>query len=109
MKVENHSGWKAQGKAVLLRAIELEQVQAKTGGSRIVVPDEVKMSSAALDIMGVVVEIGPDAWKGERETPRAKVGDVVLFTKYAGGTIKGTDGYIYRFIADHAIYATKQG
>lgn len=55
--------------------------------------------------MGIVVEIGPDAWKDC--TPRAKVGDKVMFTQFTGGNLKGSDGYVYRMIPGHAIYATK--
>lgn len=103
--VENHSGQRPVGKSVLLRAFEIAQKQ-----SRIEIPDAVMMSASGCDVMGIVVAIGPDAWKGEcapgiLQTPRAEVGDRVCFTKYAGGVIKGTDGYIYRMIHCDAIYS----
>jgi co-chaperonin GroES (HSP10) len=102
-KIENRSGFRPVGKAVLLRAFELAE-------RRMVVhlPDEVEMSSATCDTQGIVVEIGPDCWNGPSETPRAKVGDKVLITRFSGGMLRGNDGYIYRMIPDHAIYAVKE-
>lgn len=110
-KIENLSGWHPAGQAVLLRAFELEDTR-KASEKRIVVPDEVAMSSSTCDTMGIVVEIGPDAWKGTvgggmhsvPETPRAEVGDRVAFTKFSGGVIKGRDGFIYRMIHCNSIY-----
>lgn len=108
MQIENNSGWLPQGQAVLLRAIELEKAQrAAAGGERglIQVPDQAAMASAQCDTMGICVALGPDAWKDM--SPRCKVGDIVLFTKYTGGTIKGKDGYVYRMVPSHSIYATE--
>ena len=103
MKVENNSGYRPVGKAVLLRAFELAEKQ-----SLIQVTAEVAMSSATCDTQGLVVEIGPDCWNGPLETPRAKVGDKVLITRFSGGVLPGSDGFIYRMIPDHAIYAVKE-
>jgi co-chaperonin GroES (HSP10) len=83
-----------------LRAFELADKQ-----SRLHLPDAVTMNSAACERQGIVVAIGADCWNGEREHPRAKVGDKVMVTQYAGGVIKGADGFIYKMIPDHSIYA----
>jgi co-chaperonin GroES (HSP10) len=101
MEIENNSGFRPVGKAVLLRAFEMLE---KTG--RVFIPDDVLMSSSAADTEGIVVAIGPDCWKDA--TPRAKVGDKVLITRFTGGMIKGSDGYIYRMIPGDAIYAVKE-
>jgi|SRR6516162_171312 co-chaperonin GroES (HSP10) len=98
----NNSGFRPVGKAVLLRAFEMAEKK-----HMIHLPDEVEMSVATCDTQGIVVEIGPDCWQGEKETPRAKVGDKVLITRFSGGMLKGKDGFIYRMIPDHAIYAVK--
>ena len=51
----------------------------------------------------VVVAIGPDAWKGE--TTRAKPGDHVMISAYAGMMTKGTkDGKDYRVINARDIF-----
>lgn len=110
-KIANNSGWRAQGQAVLLLAIELAERR-----NMIAVPQTAAMSSAGADTEGLVVDIGPDCWKGRvgqnpnspYETPRAKIGDRVLFTKYTGGVINGKDGQVYRMIPCHAIYAVAE-
>jgi co-chaperonin GroES (HSP10) len=103
-EVKNLSGWHPVGQAVLLRAFELYERK-----HMIHVPDEVEMSSATCDTQGLVVEIGPDCWKGPGESPRAEVGDKVLITRFSGGVLRGSDGFIYRMIPCHAIYAVKDG
>lgn len=110
-KIMNGSGWRAQGEAVLLKTVELAERQ-----NLIEVPDSVKNSSAGADTEGIVVDIGPDAWKGRiggnpgspAQSPRAKIGDRVLFTKFVGGIINGKDGKIYRMIPAHSIYAVRE-
>lgn len=102
-QIKNGSGWVPQGQAILLRATQLDDLR-KEGGS-VLIPDEVWTSSAARDVEGMVVAIGPDAWMDI--TPRCEVGDRVRFTQFAGGIIKGDDGIIYRLINAHAVYATK--
>lgn len=103
MKIQNNSGWRPVGKALLLRAIELQEKQK---GGRIVIPDEVAMSSASCDTRGLVVAVGDDAWTDTH--PRCKTGDEVLFTQYSGGSIIGTDGYIYRMVNASAVYAVRE-
>lgn len=103
MLIANNSGYRPVGKAVLLRAFELSEKR-----SRIHVPEDVLMSSATCDTQGIVVAIGPDCWNGPNETPRAKIGDKVLITKFSGGMLTGSDGFVYRMIPDHAIYAVKE-
>jgi co-chaperonin GroES (HSP10) len=103
MVVRNNSGWAPVGQAVLLRAFELEERRSK-----IAIPESVAMSSASCDTAGIVVAIGPDCWKGANESPRAKLGDKVLITRFAGGSITGEDGYVYRMVPSHAIYAVKE-
>lgn len=103
MEVKNNSGWRPTGSAVLLRAFELEERR-----SRIAIPDSVAMSSSTVDTMGILVALGDDCWKKEGESPRAKIGDKVLFTQFTGGTIKGRDGFVYRMIPCHAIYAVRE-
>lgn len=106
MEVKNNSGWRPTGSAVLLRAIELQDKGGKD--RRIVVPQAVAVSSSTCDTIGIVVALGADCWKKEGESPRAKVGDRVLFTQFSGGTIIGKDDFVYRMIPCHAIYAVRE-
>ena len=69
---------------------------------------------AGLD-RGEIVAVGPDAWKAfylasnpadqnlRGFTPWAKVGDFVVFAKYAGKVIKDKDGKEYMAINDEDI------
>ena len=52
----------------------------------------------------VVVAVGPAAWEDESQ-PRAKPGDKVLITNFAGMLTKGTkDGKSYRLVNDRDIF-----
>ena len=102
-EIVNSSGWEPAGQAILLRAVQLDDIRP-VGGS-VVIPDEVAQSSAARDVIGLVIAIGADAWKDI--TPRCQVGDRVRFTQFAGGIIKGDDGVTYRLVNSHAVYAVK--
>lgn len=99
--MENKSGLKPAGRAVLVKPY---QPQLKE--SVIVLPDSVKTGQQALEQRAIVIEIGPSAWAGE-DVPRAKVGDKVLVSAYAGFMAVGTaDGEQYRIVNDRDIFAT---
>jgi co-chaperonin GroES (HSP10) len=55
---------------------------------------------------GVVIAIAPDAFTDLGESkPRCKVGDRVIFAKYAGMIRKGNDDVEYRLIHDRDVLA----
>jgi co-chaperonin GroES (HSP10) len=59
---------------------------------------------AMADNRAIVVQVGDDAWSDER-SPRAKPGDKVLVTKFAGFMAVGTqDGQTYRLVNDRDIF-----
>ena len=92
----NKSGRHPLGHAVLL--LQYEQHKGK-----IVLPESVQSTLVMQDQYAVVVEIGPLAWHDE-PTPRCKVGDKVVFTKYAGFGVPGADGKVYRCVNDRDIF-----
>lgn len=99
MTIENVSGLKPLGRAVLVKPYEPERK-----GARIVLPDSVQERSAAIDSRAVVVEVGQGCWPDEPH--RARPGDKVMISKMAGFIAKGTaDGEIYRFVNDRDIFA----
>ena len=99
--MENLSGLAPAGVAVLIKAYEPER-----RGAQIVLPDNVQGRLAMVDNRAVVVAVGPSAWMDE-PTPRAKVGDRVLVTKFAGFQAKGPrDGETYRLVNDRDIFCT---
>lgn len=95
----NNSGLAPVGVAVLIKAYEPER-----RGALLVLPDSVQGRMSMVDSRAVVVEIGPSAWHDE-PTPRAKVGDKVLVTKFAGFMAKGPrDGELYRLVNDRDLF-----
>ena len=97
--MENLSGLKPLGVAVLIKAYEPERK-----GGQIVLPDNVAGRMAMVDNRAVVVAIGPNAWHDE-PSPRAKVGEKVLVTKFAGFMAVGPlDGGTYRLVNDRDIF-----
>lgn len=97
--MDNRSGLRPLGVAVLIKAYEPERK-----GAQIVIPETVSSRLAMVDNRAVVIEVGPSAWHDE-PTPRAKAGDRVLVTKFAGFMAKGpADGQDYRIVNDRDIF-----
>lgn len=96
----NKSGLRPLGRAVLVKPYMPERRQ-----SVIELPDFVEAQSSSLEQRALVVEVGVSAWCDE-PIPRAKAGDKVLVSKFAGHMAKGTaDGEQYRFVNDRDIFA----
>jgi chaperonin GroES len=77
------------GDRVFVRVSEAEE---KTAGG-IILPDNAKEKPQ----VGEVVQVGPGKVndKGERQSLEVKIGDKVLYSKYAGTDIKlGSDDYV---------------
>lgn len=95
----NNSGLRPLGHAVLVEPYEPEIKK-----SMIAMPDTVAERTKMSETRAIVVEVGPLAWEDEK-VPRAKPGDKVLITRFAGNMHTGTrDGKIYRLINDRDIY-----
>ena len=95
----NTSGLEPRGVAVLVKLYEPERK-----GAQIVIPDNVQGKLAMVDNRAIVIAIGPNAWHDE-PSPRAKVGEKVLITKFAGFMAKGPeDGELYRLVNDRDIF-----
>lgn len=102
--VENKSGLKPLGRAVLLKPYEPEKRQGL-----IVIPDQVQERTQMVEQRAVVIEVGDSAWCDEPR-PRAKAGDKVLVAKFAGAMAIGTlDGEFYRMVNDRDIFALITG
>lgn len=97
--MENRSGLDPRGVAVLIKLYEPERK-----GAQIVLPESVQGRLSMVDNRAVVVAVGPSAWHDE-PTPRARVGEKVLVTKFAGFMAKGPmDGEMYRLVNDRDIF-----
>jgi co-chaperonin GroES (HSP10) len=119
--MKNQSGLKPLGVAVLIKAYEPERK-----GGQIVLPDAVASKMSMVDQRATVIAIGPVAWKDEgywkplffglfrrwKQVDRAKVGDKVLVTKYAGfmaGESISADSQQYRLVNDRDIFCAIEG
>jgi chaperonin GroES len=88
---------------VLIAPVEVDQ-KSKGG---IILPDETKERDQFAQMKGVLVAVSPlaftyDDWKDAKPP---KVGDEVLFAKYAGAVVDGKDGKKYRLTNDKDIAA----
>lgn len=98
--MQNKSGIKPLGRAVLVKPYEPEKAS-----SIIELPDFVKERDVMIEQRAQIVDLGPLAWHTE-PVPRAKIGDKVMVSKFAGVLVQGTaDGEQYRLINDNDIFA----
>ena len=98
--MKNMSGLQPLGRAVLVKPYVVEE---KTSGG-IILPNDVRTKDQLAEQKAVVVEIGKFAWSEEPE-PRAKIGDKILFSKWAGYQAVGVaDGEVYRVVNDSDIF-----
>lgn len=101
--MNNESGVLPVGRAVLVAPYQPERKS-----SLIQMPDSILGKEQMIEQRAVVVAVGPSAWCDE-PIPRAKPGDKVLISRYAGYMAEGTkDKKQYRFINDRDIFALIQ-
>jgi len=100
----NKSGIKAVGWTVLVKPAEVEK--RSEAGIILHAPTEEDRVQLA-QIFGEVVDIGPGAW-GDETGPRCKIGEKVIFRRYAGEQFDGDDGIKYRLMNDKDILAIKE-
>ena len=67
------------------RLIVKAEVETKTESGIIVAVDERK--ERAHSVVGIVIDIGDSAWQGFNCEPWCKVGDKIIFAKYAGRSV----------------------
>lgn len=97
--VKNPSGLHPLGLAVLVKPYEPEIKK-----SVIEIPDTVKERTAMVETRAIVIEAGPEAWRDESK-PRARPGDKVLISRFAGVMAIGVkDGERYRIVNDRDIF-----
>lgn len=100
----NTSGIKPRGYNILVEPKEIEKV-TRFG---LHLPDEVIEKNEFARQEGVIIAVSPmafmfDDWpKGE---PVPKIGDRVMFSKYAADQVKGRDGKTYWILADKSVMA----
>ena len=75
----NTTGLRPLGRAVLVEPLESDEIKSE----KLVIPDMVKDRLMMAEQQALVIEVGPEAWKDEKQ-PRAVPGDKVMISKYAG-------------------------
>lgn len=103
----NESGYVPEGERVLLLP---DQAAARTAGG-IMLPEDLRERVSMASETGVLVAIGPEAFKWNadrtrrREIDPPEAGTRVFFERYSGGILHGKDGRIYRVADDKTIGA----
>ena len=93
----NHCGWR-----VLIKQQEVKEVSK---GGIILTTEVTKEREQMGNTTGVVVSMGDQCFADE-PAPWCKVGDKIIFAKYAGLLYLGKDGNQYRMINDKDITGT---
>lgn len=94
------SGITPVGHRVLVLPLETER-KTKTG---IVLMDKTAMMEEMAQTQGTIIAIGETCWD-DQPSPWAKVGDLVMFGKYAGVVYVGNDDVKYRVLNDKDVVA----
>jgi len=99
--MQNQSGLRPLGRAVLVQPYEsLPELRSKV----IEIPQSARERIALAEQEAIVVAVGPEAWQDEAQ-PRAKPGDRVMISKYAGIIVVGTkDKKQYRCVNANDIF-----
>lgn len=99
--MENTSGLVPLGRAVLIAPYEIQHDYSGV----IAIPDSIKSRDQMVEQRATVVAVGDSAWDDEK-APRAKPGDKVLVTKFAGYMALGpADQKQYRLVNDRDIFS----
>lgn len=104
----NESGIEPRGPRVLLLP---DQIEETSPGGIVVATGTQLMREELAQTEGLVVALGSTAYREppfDNDTdPWCKVGDRVIFAKYAGLVCPGNDGKKYRLVHDRDIVALK--
>ena len=100
--MSNESGINPVGWRVLIKPQEVKEVSQ---GGIILSTDKGKEREQMANTTGIVIAMGAECYADE-PSPWCKVGDKVIFAKYAGLLYKGRDGKEYRMINDKDITGT---
>ena len=96
----NNSGINVVGDRIL---IEPEEIEEKTEGG-IIIADQIREEHGVANVFGRLVQAGPDAWS-DYSSSFAEVGDRVMFAKFGGLMVVGSDGKKYKVCNDTDITA----
>ena len=82
----------------------VKPVQSELITDKIVIPDNIRERAMMVEMYGVVVAVGPEAWIKEQR-PRAHVGDKVMVSRWCGHICQGpADNVMYRMVNAEDIF-----
>jgi len=84
--------------------LKVKEQEEKTEGG-ILLPDSIKEKEKYAISYGTLVAIGEIAFTDPDWLDKPKLGDFLMFDKYAGTLVKGNDGQDYRVMNDKEIVA----
>jgi len=84
--------------------IKVEKVKEKTEGG-IIIPETNKERDKFAQQRGELIAVSPDAFTEPKWLKTPKVGDTVLFSRYAGKYVMGNDGEEYKLMNDKELEA----
>jgi|SRR5208283_745301 len=96
----NTSGLHPLGHCVLVKPFEM-----KSYATKLIIPDSAKERSMMIEMFATVVEVGPEAWRGEKN-PRCAPGDKVMISRWSGHIQTGPlDKLLYRMVNAEDIFS----
>lgn len=101
----NESGIRPLEYKVLIKPDQVEEVSK--GG--IILVDQTKDKQKFATDCGELIAVGAIAFTEPDWLDRPQVGDKVLYDRYAGSLVRGTDGVEYRLMNDKEIGAVLTG
>lgn len=111
VQVENPSGIEPIEYKVLVRPVEETGYVQLKSGFKLLKPDETKERDEHASMEGTITAISPLAFSYEewpKTAQKPSVGDTVIFARYSGITITGSDGGKYRIMNDKDIVAVRR-
>jgi chaperonin GroES len=100
--MNNESGINPCGWRILIKPFEIKEV---SNGGIILTTGKIKEREQMANTTGVVIAMGDECYADEA-SPWCKVGDKVIFAKYAGLLYLGKDGNQYRIVNDKDVTGT---
>lgn len=98
MTTTNKAGIKPLEYNVLIKP---DEVGEKMGS--VFIPDDVRDKEQVASTTGTVIALSPAAFTYEEDMPTVEEGDRVVFARYAGMKVDGTDGKDYLMVKDKSI------
>ncbi len=103
----NRSGIRPLEYKVLVRPVEDKGYYETKTGFKLLKTDTEKERDDHASMEGELIEASPLAFSYEADAPKPTVGATVVFARYSGINITGSDGVAYRLMNDKDVVAVR--